>query len=178
MDDLHVLLQMEVRTTNWLQGHAADMWVKFCKKWPTTSLCQQYFRMYRCPGDMAGTFPTKPQWNTQICLPSSVLHELYMMPDWEIHHIDMSKILQSSYLIGKFNRCNTKMKHCTTKQKRRKWREKTSCPNMINIWFIVQRKHCMTIHSCTFNPSKELLEKDIKNKLLNPWLQNLYGWHA
>ncbi len=56
-----------------------------------------------------------PQWDTKYFLASSVLHELYVTPDSEIHHKDVSKIYQSSslfscYPLDEFTQYNTNMK--------------------------------------------------------------------
>ncbi len=66
-------LQVEARTWNWLQGHAADMWLsKFCKKYyrPSDSVpgileLVPILRTWLGHGwDMAGSVPTKPRAKT------------------------------------------------------------------------------------------------------------------
>ncbi len=42
--------QVEVRTHNWLQGHAVDTW------WSNYQFCLWDFRTYPCPKDMVGTW--------------------------------------------------------------------------------------------------------------------------
>ncbi len=58
------------------------------------------------------------QWNKKYFFASSVIHELHMMPDSEIHHRYMSKIHQSSSLFSfypndKLTKYNTNMKEFT-----------------------------------------------------------------
>ncbi len=111
----------------------------------------------------------QPQWNTKYCLASSVLHELYMMPDSEIHHMDVNEIHQSSllfscYPLDKFTQYNKKMKERTANQRDKVKRENELFQQDKNLFPCPEK----TLHGQPFwhiHPAKKLLEKDVKNKV-------------
>ncbi len=64
------LLQVEVSTRDWLQGHAADMWLnKSCKKWQAISFCHWDFRTH---SSLAETFSTKSVIKWELILPKMI----------------------------------------------------------------------------------------------------------
>ncbi len=113
-----------------------------------------------------------PQWNTKYCIVSRVLHELEMMPDSEFHHMDMSKIHQSSslfscYPFDKFTQYITKVKEHTTTQRDKVKRENKLFQQDKHL-FPHPEKYCAANHSGTFIQPKHSWKKLLKINFMNP----------
>lgn len=90
-----------------------------------------------------------------------------------INHLHFSAVIHFMNLLSTMQRWKNLQQN-----KGRKKRAKTSCSSKINMCFLVQRKHCMAIHSGTLIQRKNSLKKMFKTNFIKPWLQNIYRWNT